>query len=396
MTGSAPTLCPDNLVFLGDSAATRALKVHIDGAARTQAKVLITGETGVGKEVVARMIHAQGARRMRPLVALNCSGVPETLLESQIFGHVRGSFTGAHQDHPGLVRQADRGTLFLDELGEMSPRMQAVLLRFVEVGEIQPVGARMATGRADVRLIAATNRDLRAQVVAGSFREDLYYRLNVIQIKIPPLRERREDILPLFQHFLRLSSEAHHLPRPTLTFEATERLERYAWPGNVRELKNAAERLVVNHPGERITPDELPEEFREDSRELRAGRPGSDLGAPAVEARGAAGQSVADDLWNQLMSGGDFWSVVYEQFKTHDVTRADVRRVIERGLQQTHGSYRAVLKLFHLPPSDYKRFLAFLYHNQCNLPFRPHREAEQPQPPLPQPTWHEDVHAAAS
>src|SRR6187431_2689200 len=172
--------------LLGDSSRLRELRADIESAARSHAKVLITGETGAGKEVVARLIHTHSPRSRQPFVAVNCSGIPETLLASELFGHVRGSFTGAYRDKVGLIRQADRGTLFLDELGEMSLRMQAVLLRFAETGEVQAVGSDQPGGRADVRLITATNRDLRAQIELGAFREDLYYRLNVIQIHVPP------------------------------------------------------------------------------------------------------------------------------------------------------------------------------------------------------------------
>jgi transcriptional regulator with PAS, ATPase and Fis domain len=173
-------------LLLGESAAILSLRREIEAAARTDAKVLVLGETGSGKEVVARLIHEQSARVARAFVAVNCSGIPETLLESELFGHTRGSFTGAYRDKPGLVRQADRGTLFLDELGEMSLRMQAVLLRFAETGEIQTIGVDGVTGRSDVRLITATNRNLRERIEAGVFREDLYFRLNIIQIHVPP------------------------------------------------------------------------------------------------------------------------------------------------------------------------------------------------------------------
>src|SRR4051812_29747796 len=227
--------------MVGESAPMRALRDAIGGAARTQAKVLIVGETGVGKEVVARSIHAQSGRRSGPLVAVNCSGVPESLLESELFGHTRGSFTGAIRDSQGLLRQANGGTLFLDELGEMSARMQAVLLRFTETGEIQQVGSERPTGRADVRLICATNRDLRVQISAGLFREDLYYRLNVIQIQMPPLRDRAEDIPALVQHFLEQHATSHALHAPAISPDAAQLLMAYSWPGNVRELRNVAE-----------------------------------------------------------------------------------------------------------------------------------------------------------
>ena len=252
-------------LLLGESPALVELRRDIQAAARTEAKVLILGETGVGKEVVAQLIHAQSPRVSRPFVAVNCSGIPETLLESELFGHVRGSFTGAYRDKPGLVRQADHGTLFLDELGEMSLRMQAVLLRFAETGEIQPIGSDAVTGRTDVRLITATNRDLRKQIEDGLFREDLYYRLNVIQIAVPPLRQRGEDVLLLLRYYLQRASEAHRLPIPELTQDAERVLLEYPWPGNIRELKNMTERLVVRSHNAAISPDDLPRETRAES-----------------------------------------------------------------------------------------------------------------------------------
>ena len=232
-------------LLLGNSSVMQNLRTDIRCAARTHAKVLILGETGVGKEVVARLIHAHGPRSRQPFVAVNCSGIPETLLASELFGHVRGSFTGAYRDKIGLVRQAHHGTLFLDELGEMSLAMQATLLRFTETGEIQPVGADAPVGRTDVRMITATNRDLRAQVAAGAFREDLYYRLNVVQIRVPPLRERALDIPLLFRHYLRHASDAHEVRCPDLSPEAEQLLLAYSWPGNVRELQNVIERAVI-------------------------------------------------------------------------------------------------------------------------------------------------------
>ncbi|MGH9408582.1 MAG: sigma 54-interacting transcriptional regulator, partial [Vicinamibacterales bacterium] len=182
------------MTLIGTSDAIRKAEEDIASAAPSSAKVLITGETGVGKEVVARLIHGRSARRLCPMVTVNCAGVPDTLLESELFGHDRGSFTGAYRDKPGLLEAAGNGTVFLDEVGEMSARMQAVLLRFLETGELQRVGTNRAQTRVDVRVIAATNRDLLAQVASGAFREDLYYRLNVIRIAMPPLRERREDV----------------------------------------------------------------------------------------------------------------------------------------------------------------------------------------------------------
>jgi len=199
-------------------------------AAKSPAKVLITGESGVGKDVVARFIHSQSARKAAPFVAVNCAGVPETLLESELFGHVKGSFTGAYRDKRRKIQLAEHGTLFLDEVGEMSLRMQALLLRFLENGEIQAVGSDQPHSSVDVRVVAATNRNLGNLVASGQFREDLLYRLRVIHLDVPPLRERPEDIQPLTRYFLARASRE-------LTFidDALRAFQRYRWPGNVRE-----------------------------------------------------------------------------------------------------------------------------------------------------------------
>ena len=368
-------------VLVGESAGIVALRDDVAAAARTHAKVLILGETGTGKEVVARLLHAQSPRRGRAFVAVNCSGIPETLLESELFGHTRGSFTGAVRDKLGLVRQADRGTLFLDELGEMSLRMQAVLLRFTETGEIQPVGSDSPTGHTDVRLITATNRDLRQRIADGQFREDLYYRLNVIQIRIPPLRERGSDILLLMDHYLALASHSHRLRQPTLMPAAADLLLAYQWPGNVRELRNVAERLVLQDRIGPVPADALPHEIRDGRTTVAMGAPATtsplastrdDRGRPAV-----AASATADALWRRMDAGEDFWSVVGQAFKARELTRADLTALVDRGLTETRGSYRALLALFNLPEGDYKRFHAFLYQQRCNLPVAPYRARRQ-------------------
>jgi len=370
-------------LLIGESPALVELRRDIQAAARTGAKVLILGETGVGKEVVAQLIHAQSPRVSRPFVAVNCSGIPETLLESELFGHVRGSFTGAYRDKPGLVRQADHGTLFLDELGEMSLRMQAVLLRFAETGEIQPIGSDSVTGRTDVRLITATNRDLRKQIEAGAFREDLYYRLNVIQISVPPLRQRGKDVLLLLRHYLERASEAHRLPLPELTPDAEGVLLAYSWPGNIRELKNLTERLVVRAHQDPITVDDLPQEARAEAAPAVAVAQALVAEDATARTQGLPGQrhvvrgtETADKLWTRLMAGEDFWTVVHQPFKAHELTRDDLAALIDKGLQHTRGSYRALLTTFGLPTSDYKRFHAFLYQQNCNLPVGPYRSAK--------------------
>ena len=245
-------------VLIGTSPVTRYLESEIADAARSDAKVLLTGESGVGKEVVAKMIHQQSRRRNVKLVALNCAAVPDSLLESELFGHVRGSFTGAYRDKPGLLELANNGTIFLDEIGETSLRMQALMLRFLENGEIWRIGADRVQATTDVRVIAATNRDLKAEVARGKFREDLYYRLNVINVQMPALRERPSDVPALASHFLRKYAADNGKTLEGFSDDALERLCAYSWPGNVRELENAVERAVVLCDGEHIDADHLP------------------------------------------------------------------------------------------------------------------------------------------
>jgi transcriptional regulator with GAF, ATPase, and Fis domain len=224
--------------------------------AQSKSTVLITGETGTGKELAARAIHHQSAQRDMPLVKVNCAALPESLLESELFGHVKGAFTGATSNKKGRFALADGGTLFLDEIGTLSPGVQSKLLRVLQEREFEPLGSER-TQRVDLRVIAATNRDLRALVVEGSFREDLFYRLSVIPIALPPLRERREDVPLLAHHFVR-----KHAPRTGrlvegLSDEALRALSDYDWPGNVRELENTIERAVVLSPGPIIGAREL-------------------------------------------------------------------------------------------------------------------------------------------
>jgi transcriptional regulator with PAS, ATPase and Fis domain len=373
MEHAMPGPVGDEPLFIGSSRAAQALFEDIHSASRTHAKVLILGETGVGKELVAQLIHSRSARRTQRFVAVNCGGIPETLLESELFGHVRGSFTGAYRDNPGLVRQVDHGTLFLDEIGETSARMQAVLLRFAETGEIQPIGTDRTMAHTDVRLIAATHRDLRALVASGTFREDLYYRLNVIQICIAPLRTRPDDIPALLDHFLAHASLHHRTSTPVLDPAARRCLQEYAWPGNVRELKNVVERLVVRDLKRRIQVEDLPEEVRGDADAMAEPEPAAAVETdPPRESAAAAPRvdSTADRLWRRLEMGETFWTCVAEPFRTHDLTRADIRALIHRGLNETRGSYRGLLRLFNLPPEDYKRVLSFLRQHDCNVPFQ--------------------------
>jgi transcriptional regulator with PAS, ATPase and Fis domain len=357
-------------VFLGDSEPMRRVRDDIRAAARSDAKVLIVGETGVGKEIVARLIHDNGARRFRTFVTINCAGVPDSLLESELFGHVRGSFTGAYRDKPGLVALADHGTLFLDELGEMSLRMQALLLRFVETGEIQRVGSDRIDGRVNVRIVTATNRNLADRIATQDFRGDLYYRLNVIRLVIPPLRERQGDILLLLGHFLAEYATAQRMQTPKLTQAAEDILTTYQWPGNVRELKNVVERIMVRQTTDLIHPENLPAEVV-DAVALAA-RPSvpEPSAIPTSDPR-----SRIEACWDQMVvRGGSFWTVVYPTFLDRELTKSDLRQLIKCGLQRTQGSYKKLIDLFHMAPGDYKRFLAFLYQHDCHLPFQGFRE----------------------
>lgn len=319
-------------------------------------KVLITGESGVGKDLVARYIHAQSPRGQAPFVAVNCAGLSETLLESELFGHVRGSFTGAHRDKLGRLQLANRGTVFLDEIGEMSPRMQALLLRFLENGEVQPVGSDSIVTRADVRIIAATHRDLGKMVVERQFREDLLYRIKVAHLHVPPLRERREDIPALVEHLLSRSGNGYQV-----TADAMEVLRQYSWPGNVRELQNVIEQVLSIAADAQVDVDDLP-------CALVAAAVGTV--SRACERR----RQIADDLYGSLISGEyDFWNHVQTLFLDRDITRHDLREVIRRGLQTTGGSYRALLSLFHISGVEYKRFLNFLAAHDCSVDFREFR-----------------------
>src|SRR5438034_9258792 len=234
--------------FVGSSAAMRAVQKLIGVAASSDATVLVLGETGTGKELVARAVHRHSERTRRPFIAVNCAAIPAELLESELFGHVRGAFTGAVQAHAGRFREADRGTLFLDEIGDMTPAMQAKMLRALQDRTITPVGGSAASGscRIDVRVIAATHRDLAALVREEKFREDLFYRLNVLRIELPPLRERGSDILLLAEHLLqRASADA---PKK-LSAAAAKALLGHAWPGNVRELENLMRSLTLTVRG---------------------------------------------------------------------------------------------------------------------------------------------------
>ena len=351
-----------NVELVGRSPEIIALQRELERVARSDAKVLITGESGVGKEIVARSIHAQSSRAHNVFEPVNCAGLPETLLESELFGHVKGSFTGAYRDKPGKMETAHLGTVFLDEVGEMTLRMQGLLLRFLETGELQKVGADGGSRHVNVRIIAATNRDLRQLVAQGAFREDLFYRLNVIHIHVPPLRERRQDIPALLNQFLVQFAAANGTPMLSVSPEAMNVLMAYSWPGNVRELENATERLVVTQQSGTIQCEDLPHEIRTSGT------------ARAVAPKRERRRTAADDLYKRITENGEsFWSSAYPMFMEREITRANIRDLIVLGLRETRGSYKILIRLFNMELGDYKRFLNFLRKHDCHVPFKDYR-----------------------
>jgi transcriptional regulator with PAS, ATPase and Fis domain len=357
----APMRSKTHVQMIGDSSVMTGLQQEVDRIARSDAKVLITGESGVGKEIVARSIHTRGPRAANVFAPVNCAGLPETLLESELFGHVKGSFTGAYRDKPGKLETAHNGSIFLDEIGEMTLRMQGLLLRFLETGELQKVGADGGGHHVNVRVIAATNRNLRDMITQGTFREDLFYRLNVIHLVVPPLRDRREDIPGLVSHFRERYALLNRSPITGVSPAAMKAMVDYSWPGNVRELENVIERLIVTVQGSLIDVEHLPSEIRaQDAVALR----------PKRERR----RTVADDLYKRMLDHREsFWSTVYPLFMEREITRANVREVVRRGLEEARGNYKIVARLFNMEPRDYKRFLNFLRKHDCQIPFKEYR-----------------------
>jgi two-component system nitrogen regulation response regulator NtrX len=264
--------------MIGDSSALKQVMAAVGRAAPTNATVLIQGESGVGKELVARTIHRNSLRGRERFVQVNCAAIPEELIESELFGHEKGSFTGATEKQVGKFEQADRGTIFLDEVGDMSPKTQAKVLRVLQEGEVERLGSAR-TNKVDVRVIAATNKNLEEEIEKGHFREDLYFRLAVIPIQVPPLRERPEDIALLVRHYLDYFARENNVRPKRISQGALETMQRYRWKGNIRELSNTVERLMIMTAGETIDVSDLPEIVRS--------------GAGAPRNAGAAGEGDA-------------------------------------------------------------------------------------------------------
>ncbi len=333
-----------------------------DRAAESPEAVLLTGESGTGKELIARYIHARSSRAARPFVVVNCAALNDRLLESELFGHLKGSVAGAHHDSPGKLQLADSGTILLDEIGCASLRMQRLLLRFIETGEMQAIGAEGPSKRADVRILATARTDLTPLTRVGVFREDLLYRLSAARIHVPPLRDRRDDIAPLVAHTIAGTGRAIRF-----TDEAVALLAAYHWPGNVRELQSVVQQLVWMSGVNVIDVQHLPSSVRMEGVRV----------ASMVERR----RQLADDLYAALVARTlSFWDGLYPLFLSRDVTRHDLRELMRRGLRETSGSYRALVPLFGMEPRDYKRLLNFLAAHDCNVDPRPFRKrtAETP------------------
>jgi two-component system nitrogen regulation response regulator NtrX len=284
--------------IVGQSPALRAVLESVQRAAPTNATVLLLGESGVGKELVARTIHRNSPRAGQRFVQVNCAAIPEELIESELFGHEKGSFTGATEKQVGKFEQADRGTIFLDEVGDMSQKTQAKVLRVLQEQEVERLGSAR-TIKVDVRVIAATNKNLEEAIERGEFREDLFFRLNVIPIVVPPLRERREDIPRLVQHFAKRTAEEHNLKPKRFETAAMDALSRYRWRGNIRELRNTVERLMIMTPNESVRVEDLPGDLRSGEsppvRTTIAGQePAAAASAPKADSQGGGAGTLRE------------------------------------------------------------------------------------------------------
>ena len=336
--------------MVGNSKVMRDVYFHVEAAARSGATVLVEGESGTGKELVARAIHKSSARASGPFIAVDCGAIPETLIESELFGSQKGAFTGAVTDRQGLFEAANKGTIFLDEIGNTTPSLQAKLLRAIQEREIRRIGETRSRP-VDVRLIAATNCDLDKLVQEKRFRRDLLYRLKVLHIELPALRNRREDIPRLAQSFLERLNAANKTKKH---FAASffDGLSTYKFPGNIRELHNIIERSFILSSSNAITGVPIENKDRE--------------------------SASSDDVsaWFSNLTDGkmNFWSAVHDKYKKRDISRETITALVDLGLKSTRGSYKALASSFHIDRKEYRRFMDFLRRNQCHLDFRPYRK----------------------
>lgn len=306
----------DDREMIGKSPAFTNVLNMVDKIAKSDSTIMIYGESGTGKEVVAREIHKRSARAEKPFVTINCGALPETLLESELFGHKKGSFTGAIKDKQGLFQVADRGTFFLDEVGETSPGIQVKLLRVLQEREIVPVGGTVPM-KVDVRLIAATNEDLEKKMEEGTFRNDLFYRLNVIPVRIPSLKDRREDIDLLVDYFLKKYCTKMGVPLKKMSSGALQIFMRYSWPGNVRELENAIERAIVLQEGDTVRIGDLPEKMIQET-------PKQELGSLKEKEREAIVRALEENSWNTAKAAttlGIHPSTLYRKLKKYGMDK---------------------------------------------------------------------------
>ena len=355
------------VTLIGRDAALLESQRKLERFAASTAPILLTGETGTGKELFARALYLLGPRRGRPFVRVNCAQYHDgNLMASELFGHRKGSFTGAVTDHRGIFEEASGGVVFLDEVGELSPAAQAMLLRALSEGEVVPVGGSVVR-YVDVRVIAATSRDLRPMVEAGTFREDLFYRLRYFWIHVPALRERGTDWELISTHCL--AGLACHGTCKTLSSEAHDLLGRYHWPGNVRELNGLIDMGFHLAEGREITVDELIPAL-ESSASHAAPAPGSNGHAPAgsnghAPAAPRPGGDAAAAAWERMSRGGEsFWDVVREPFMEREISRSEVRAILQRGLAESNGSYKRLLRRIGVDAADYLKFMDFLRHHR--------------------------------
>jgi transcriptional regulator with PAS, ATPase and Fis domain len=303
----------EKTALIGSSSAMAAVRDYVFKVAQSDASVLISGPTGTGKELIADSIHRASHRHSAPFISVNCAAIPDSLLESELFGYERGAFTGAEASYPGKLRLADQGTIFLDEIGEMSPLGQAKILRVLESREVFPLGARRMT-RINVRFLAATNQDLEPMIQCRTFRQDLFFRLNVGRIYLPSLRERREDILELFLYFVQRFNAQHGRRVKPPTPELADRLAAYDWPGNVRELRNCVEAIFIDPPDGPIGLEHLPESFQ---RIFRCHRTGN------VSERDAIVLALSRTNWNKKMAARELrWSrmTLYRKLEKYKIS----------------------------------------------------------------------------